>query len=128
MGIANKIVSYKKKNWDKSKYKPKRMINATTEITQEIMSTCKNLNQLSNVVSNIASELHSSEFSKEANQLDYLIGEVNKTMSKTSTSIINDLASVCDLISQKNASLNSDMVEIKTSLSNCEVELERYSR
>ncbi len=128
MGIANRIVSYKKKNWDTSKYKPKKMINTSTDMTEEIMRTCRNLTQLSNVVSNIASELHSPEFSREASQLDYLISEVNKTMSKTSTAIVNDLVNVCDLIAQKNSSLFDDMNSAKSSLSACEIQLERYSK
>ena len=116
MGISNRIVSYKKKNWGVSKYKPKKMINVSTDMTEEIMRTCRNLTQLSNIVSNIASELH------------YLIIEVNKTMSKTSTSIVNDLVNVCNLIAQNNSSLFDDMNNAKNSLSTCEVQLERYSK
>ena len=128
MGISNRIVSYKKKNWGVSKYKPKKMITVSTDMTEEIMRTCRNLTQLSNIVSNIASELHSPEFSREASQLDYLISEVNKTMSKTSTSIVNDLVNVCNLIAQNNSSLFDDMNNAKNSLSTCEVQLERYSK
>lgn len=128
MSIANRIVSYKKKNWDKSKYKTKRIINITNDATLEITNTCRNLQQLNNVISNIASEFHSPEFSREANQLNYIINEINKKMSKTSTSIISDLANVCDLIAQKNSNLENEMSSIKDSLSSCEIQLERFKK
>lgn len=128
MSIANRVVSYKRKNWDKSKYKPKRMVNATNDVTQEIINTCKNLGELRNVISNISSELHSPEFSREASQLDYLISEVNKTMSKTSMTIVNDLSNVCNLIAQKNSSLENEITSVKESFSSCEIQLERFSR
>lgn len=105
--------------FDKSKFKPKKVVSTIEEITPKIQAIFDDINNITNTYNDLVSNsVNSSEWLDTAKQITQTSNDVNYALKNMATNIITHITEVYEQAKSVNKQLSFEITEQKESMAN----------